>query len=89
MLCPESMSINRFFDRNDPEKQFLLSVIRNCEDSESVMENYKRGLARINSPMHYDELAHSGFFTVIREDNGLDTREEVCDLIARHFGLFS
>ena len=53
------------------------------------MENYRRGLALINSQKHYDELAESGFFTVIREDNGEDTREEVCDLIARHFGLYN
>lgn len=87
MLSPQSMSVERFFDRSDPDKQFLLSVIDSCEDSESVMENYRRGLALINSKEHYDEYANSGFFTVVREDNGLDTREEICDKIARHFGL--
>lgn len=87
MLSPQSMSVERFFDRSDPEKQFLLSVIKSCEDPEAVMENYKRGLARINSKEHYDEYANSGFFTVVRKDDGLDTREEVCDTIAKHFGL--
>ena len=87
MLSPQSMSIERFFDRSDPEKQFLLRVIDSCENRDAVMENYRRGLARINSRAHYDEYANSGFFTVVREDNGLDTREEVCDRIARHFGL--
>ena len=87
MLSPQSMSVERFFDRSDPDKQFLLSVIDSCEDSEAVMENYRRGLALINSKKHYDEYANSGFFTVVRKDNGLDTREEVCDKIARHFGL--
>ncbi len=51
------------------------------------MENYRKGLERINSKQHYDEYANSGFFTVIREDNGIDTREEVCDKIAKHFEL--
>lgn len=87
MLSPQSMSVERFFDRSDPDKQFLLSVIDSCEDSETVMENYRRGLALINSKEHYDEYANSGFFTVVREDNGLDTREQVCDMIAKHFGL--
>ena len=87
MLSPQSMSVERFFDRSDPEKQFLLSVIDSCENRDAVMENYRRGLARINSRAHYDEYANSGFFTVVREDNGLDTREAVCDRIARHFGL--
>jgi dephospho-CoA kinase len=87
MLSPQSMSVERFFDRSDPEKRFLLGVIDSCEDPEAVMENYRRGLARINSREHYDEYANSGFFTVVREDNGLDTRQEVCDLLAKHFGL--
>ena len=87
MLSPQSMSVERFFDRNDPEKQFILNVIESCENPEAVMKNYRQGLARINSKKHYDEYAESGFFTVVREDNGLDTREEVCDVIAKHFGL--
>ena len=87
MLSPQSMSVERFFDRTDPEKRFILSVIESCENPEVVMENYRQGLARINSKKHYDEYAESGFFTVVREDNGFDTREEVCDAIAKHFGL--
>ena len=87
MLSPQSMSVERFFDRSDPEKQFLLNVIDSCDDPAAVMENYRQGLARINSREHYDEYANSGFFTVMREDNGFDTREQVCDMIAKHFGL--
>lgn len=82
------MSVERFFDRSDPEKRFILDVIESCDDPETVMENYKRGLALINSRQRYDEYAKSGFFTVVREDNGKDTREEACDAIAKHFGLY-
>ncbi|MDE7098994.1 MAG: hypothetical protein K2O60_07580, partial [Ruminococcus sp.] len=88
MLSPQSMSVERFFDRSDPEKRFILDIIESCDNPEAVMENYKRGLALINSKQHYDEYANSGFFTVIREDNGKDTKEEVCDAIAKHFGLY-
>ena len=87
MLSPQSMSVERFFDRSDPDKQFILGVIDSCDDPEAVMQSYRAGLARINSPKHYGEYANSGFFTVVREDNGIDTREEVCDIIAKHFGL--
>lgn len=87
MLSPQSMSVERFFDRSDPEKLFLLRVIESCENPEAVMENYRRGLAQINSQKHYDEYANSGFFTVVRQNEGMDTREAVCDLIAKHFGL--
>ncbi|MCM1333943.1 MAG: hypothetical protein NC084_06755 [Bacteroides sp.] len=87
MLSPQSMSVERFFDRNDPEKQFILDIIKSCSEPEKVMENYRQGLALINSRKHYDELADSGFFTVVRKDDGIDTREGVCDIIAKHFGL--
>jgi len=87
MLAPQSMSVERFFDRSDPEKQFLLRVIESCEDPQAVMENYRQGLARINSPEVYARYANSGFFTVVRQDDGRDTREETCDIIAKHFGF--
>ncbi len=81
------MSVDRFFDRSDPEKRFLLDVIESCADRDAVMENYRAGLARINSREHYDEFASSGFFTLVREDADTDTREEVCAALAKHFGL--
>lgn len=87
MLSPQSMSVERFFDRDDPDKQFILRVIESCEHPEAVMENYKRGLARINSKKHYDDYADSGFFTIVRQEDGTDTRETVCDTVAKHFGL--
>lgn len=87
MLSPLSMSVDRFFDRSDPEKQFLLNVIESCEDSKTVMENYRRGLELINGQKHYDEYTNSGFFTVVRQDTQKDTREEICEIIARYFGL--
>jgi len=87
MLSPQSMSVERFFDRSDPEKQYILRVIDSCENSEEVMENYRKGLALINSKEHYEEMANSGFFTLVREDDGRDTQEEVCEKLAKHFGL--
>ena len=87
MLSPQSMSVDRFFDRSDPDKQFLLNVIESCDDPQAVMENYRQGLMLINSRRHYDEYANSGFFTLVRQNDGLDTRNEVCDTLARHFGL--
>lgn len=87
MISPLSMSVERFFDRNDPEKLFILNAIESCENPAEVMENYKKGLALINSQENYDLYANSGFFTVVREDTQKNTKEEVCEKIAKHFGL--
>ena len=87
MLSPQSMSVDRFFDRTASEKQFILNVIENCDNSDEVMANYKAGLELINGQKHYDEYAQSGFYTIIREDNEQDTRTEVCDELAKHFGF--
>ena len=87
MLAPSSMSVERFFDREDPEKQFLLGVIESCPDPAFAMANYREGLSRINSPAHYEEYANSGFFTVLRREEDGDTKEAVCKTLAQHFGL--
>ena len=87
MLSPQSMSVERFFDRGDAEKQFLLKTIESCEDPEAVLENFRRGLALVNSREVYEEFAGSGFFTLVRGEDGKDTREEVCGKLARHFGF--
>ena len=87
MLSPQSMSVERFFDRSDPEKQFLLRKIGECADPEATMANFRACLAQINSPEHYAECAEADFFTLVREDTDVDTREEVLHRLAKHFGL--
>ena len=85
MLSPQSMSVNSFFDRTDLEKQFLLEQIKDSENPEKTMENFKDCLALINSQEHYNEWIESGFFTIVRENTNQDTREETCNMLARHF----
>ena len=87
MLSPPSLSVERFFDRADEDKQFLLRQIRRSDDPEQTMENFRACLARLNSQARYDELAKSGFFTLTRADDGRDTRAETLSALAKHFGL--
>ena len=87
LLSPQSMSVERFFDRPDPEKQFLLGEIQKCPDPEKTLENFLGGIARVNSRKYYDQFMESGFFTIVREDEEKDTREEILEVLARHFGL--
>ena len=87
MLSPQSMSVDRFFDREDEEKQFLLSQIRQSPDPEKTMGNFRECIAAVNSREIYDEWLNSGFFTIIREDEQTDTRLETMEVLAAHFGL--
>ncbi|MBQ8510488.1 MAG: hypothetical protein IJ493_11340 [Clostridia bacterium] len=87
MLSPMSMSVERFFDRSDPEKQFLLSEIEKAENPQKTMENFRACIARVNSQEVHDSFRSSGFYTIEREDNGQDTREETLQKLAAHFGL--
>ena len=87
MLAPPEMSVQRFFDRGDSEKQFLLSVIRSCPDPEATLENFKACIARVNNQERYDALLNSGFFTIVRKPGNGDTREETLAALAAHFKL--
>lgn len=87
MLSPQAMSAERFFDREDPEKQFLLSVIKSCPDPDAALKNFRECIARVNSPERYNAFANSGFYTLTRTDDGTDTKEEMLAALAKHFGL--
>ena len=67
MLADPEMSVGRFFDRPDREKQFLYRLIMEEKDPEAAMENYRQGLMRINSQERYDRLLNSGFNVIVRD----------------------
>ncbi|MBO4900671.1 MAG: hypothetical protein J5509_10325 [Lachnospiraceae bacterium] len=69
MLSDPKISIHRFFDRPDPEKQFLYQLILEEPDPEKAMENYRQGLELICSQEAYDELLNSGFSTIFRDES--------------------
>ena len=85
MVSPQSLSVEKFFDRNDPEKLFLLSKIKEAENPEKTMKNFKACIAKINSKEHYDEFLNSGFFVFKR--NNTKTLDDTLKIIENHFGL--
>ena len=85
MLADPEISVRRFFDRPDAEKQFLYRLIMEERDPRAAMENYRRGLERINSRENYEALLHSGFPVIIRDDSR--SIEETLALCERAFGL--
>ena len=87
MLSDPKISIHRFFDRPDPEKQFLYKLILEEPDPEYAMQNYREGLELICSQESYDELLNSGFNVIHRDENR--SIEETVELAAKAFGLLT
>lgn len=85
MVSPQSMSVERFFDRGDPEKQFLLSKIMEAENPVKTMNNFKECIAKINSKEEYDKFINSGFFVFKRDDT--KTLDETLEILEDHFEL--
>ena len=85
MLADPQISVRRFFERPDREKQFLYRLIMDEPDPEKAMENYRKGLMLINSQENYDRYLHSGFHVIIRNENR--SIEQTLEMVAKAFGL--
>ena len=86
MLCdPPDACATRFFDREDPEKQFMLEQIKRCRDPEATLKNFSAW--SLYHPPEETDWQHTGFFTCTRSDFESDTREEVLHILAEHFGF--
>lgn len=86
MLCdPPDICATRFFDRDDPDKKFMLEQIRKCKDPDATLRNFQ-AWTTYRPPMEID-WQHTGFFTYTRSDFESDTREAVLAVLANHFGL--
>ena len=68
MLSDPEISIRRFFDRPDSEKQFLYQLMLEEPDPQAALDNYREILTRICSKESYDELLHSGFSVIFRDE---------------------
>ena len=85
MLTDPQISVRRFFERPDREKQFLYRLIMDEPDPEKAMENYRKGLMLINSQENYDRYLHSGFHVIIRNENR--SIEQTLEMVEKAFGL--
>lgn len=85
MLADPEISVRRFFERPDREKQFLYRLIMEEPDPQKALENYRQGLTLINSRENYDRLLHAGFPVILRDENR--SEEETLALVEQAFGL--
>lgn len=85
LLSPQSMSVNEFFNREDPDKLFILEQIKKTKNPEITLENYKKCVEKVNSLEHYNEFLNSGFQCFIRDENS--NLEDRYNQIVKHFKL--
>ena len=85
MLADPQISVDRFFERPDREKQFLYRLIMEEPDPEQAMDNYRKGLMLINSQENYDHFLHSGFPVICRDDSR--SIEQTLAIVEKAFGL--
>lgn len=85
MLAEPEISVKRFFERPDKEKQFLYQLLLKEDDPDKAIENFRECLKRINSKEVYDEFLNSGFNVILRDDNR--TIEETLSLVEEKLKL--
>lgn len=69
MLSDQMVSVNRFFERPDREKQFLYRLLMQEPNPDAAMANFREMLTRVNSKEKYDRFLHSGFQVLLRDDD--------------------
>ena len=85
MLADPDVSVKRFFERPDKEKQFLYQLLLNEDEPEKAMENFRECLKRVNSISIYNEFLNSGFNVILRDEKR--TIEETFALVEKIFKL--
>lgn len=85
LLAQPEISVRRFFERPDREKQFLYRLMMEEPDPQAALENFRKCLERVNNPEIYDTFLHSGFSVILRDENR--TVEETLALAEHILGL--
>lgn len=85
MLADPDISVNRFFERPDKEKQFLYQLLMEEKDPEKALVNFRHCLMRINSKERYDILLNSGFQVILRDEKR--SIDETLTMAEKAFGL--
>ena len=85
MLADPQISVRRFFERPDREKQFLYRLIMEEPDPEYALNNFRQCLMRINTQERYNSFLNSGFQVIIRDESR--SVEQTLAMVEKAFGL--
>lgn len=87
MLTDPKISVNRFFERSDKEKQFLYKLLLQEENPNEALDNFRNCLERINTEENYQMYFNSGFNVIIRDDNR--SIDETLKIVEEKFKLIN
>ena len=87
MLADPRISVSRFFDRPDREKQFLYQLLLQEKDPSAAMANFRECLSRVNSQENYDMFLHSGFHVLLRDEKR--SIEETMQIVEKYLNLLN
>jgi hypothetical protein len=85
MLADPDISVNRFFDRPDSEKQFLYQLLLKEAEPKKALDNFRECLKRINSEENYNRFLNSGFNVILKDESR--TIEDTLLLVENVFHL--
>lgn len=85
MLADPNISVNRFFDRPDRDKQFLYQLLITEDNPQKALDNFRECLKKVNNEKSYNMFLNSGFNVIIRDDKR--SIEETLDIVEEKFKL--
>jgi hypothetical protein len=85
MLADPDISVRRFFERPDREKQFLYQLLMKEDNPEKALDNFRECLKKVNSVDAYNKFLNSGFNVIVRDE--ARSIEETLALVEKAFRL--
>ena len=79
MLADPQISVSRFFDRPDSEKQFLYQLLLKEKNPDAAIANFRACLEKVNSQENYDKFLHRNQMKIFMDikKSRKELREEV------------
>ncbi len=85
MLADREISVKRFFERPDKEKQFIYRLLLAEPEPDAAIANFRECLSRVNSEKVYSDFLSSGFKVILRDENR--TKDQTLAFAEKIFNL--
>ena len=85
MLADPQISVSRFFDRPDSEKQFLYQLLLKEKNPDAAIANFRACLEKVNSQENYNKFLNSGFSVLLKDESR--SIEETTHVVEKYLKL--